>query len=105
MPRRFARSILLLLLCMIVTGHLWAHESVSIAAVQIEDEEHGSDHDHPTTPQARLAPFCHLFATPEATVTLEIPVKSRNVRDEIAFGALRIDDDVGLYRLLLTYLI
>lgn len=103
---RRARSGLLLLLCVFVNAHLGAHESAAMPVLQMEDTDHGGDHEHPTT--IKVTFDCHprvVVVQPQGFVELTPSRRGHDVRDELTLGALRIEDDVGLYSLLLTYLI
>ena len=110
---RFAALIVLALLGAPVATHFITHDlhdhHAEAEVAGISDTGHG-DHEHPiVTSLAPQLPDVTRVAAPLAIAPAATPATLSSIattdRNVLSFGALRMDDDVGLQPLLSTFLI
>lgn len=89
----------------VVLHDLHHHEGRSTERAHIETSEHGA-HEHPVIGSADSSSRVHAPASEIAEfVVIPAPVLRLTARDHVSVGALRLDVDIGVQRLLSTFLI
>jgi hypothetical protein len=110
---RFLAFVVLALLGAPVAMHVVVHDLHDhyerLAMVTLDETGHG-EHEHPVVSSpAPQVPNLTRVALPDALTPSAAAVTRSSIttsdRNVFSFGALRIDDDVGLQPLLSTYLI